>query len=65
MIDYCLPLQMKSFGPNFFKFSCMGKKVPFWQLFRKADMALFNLCMKIKKKLGQMILIEVVNNSQL
>jgi hypothetical protein len=25
----------------------MGKKVPFWQFFRKADMALFNLCMKI------------------
>jgi hypothetical protein len=30
----------------------MGKKVPFWQFFKKADMALFNLCMKIKKKIG-------------
>ena len=25
----------------------MGKKVAFWQFFRKADMALFNLCMKM------------------
>ena len=36
--------------------SCMGKK---------ADMALFNLCMEIKKCLGQMYSFEVVNNSQL
>ena len=43
----------------------MGKKVPFWQFFRKADMALFNPCMKIKKKLGQMYSFEVVNNSPL
>jgi hypothetical protein len=43
----------------------MGKKVPFWQFFRKADMALFNLCMKIKKNWGQMISFEVVNNCQL
>ena len=45
--------------------SCMRKKVPFWQFFRKADMALFNPCMKIKKILGQMYLFEVVNNSPL
>jgi hypothetical protein len=43
----------------------MGKKVPFWQFFRKVDMALFNLWMKIKNFLGQMILFEVVKNSQL
>jgi hypothetical protein len=43
----------------------MGKKVPFWQFFRKAVMALFNLCMKIKKKMDQMISFEVANNSQL
>ena len=43
----------------------MGKKVPFWQFFRKADMALFNLCMKILKQLNQMITFQVVNNSQL
>ena len=41
-----------------------GKKVPFWQFFRKADMAPFNLCMKIKKRLVQMISFEVVKNSQ-
>ena len=60
LMDYCLLHQMNTFGPK-----CMGKKVPIWQFFRKADMALFNLCMKIKKKLGQMISFEVVNNSQL
>ena len=38
-----IALQMKSFGPKI----TTGKKVPFWQFFRKADMALFNLCMKI------------------
>jgi hypothetical protein len=26
----------------------MGKKVPFWQFFRKADMELLNLGLKIK-----------------
>ena len=45
--------------------SCMGKKVPFWQLFREADMALFYLCMKIKFWEGQMYSFEVLNNSQL
>jgi hypothetical protein len=34
------------FGPQKIQISCMGKKVPFWQFFRKADMALFDLCMK-------------------
>ena len=29
-----LALQIKSFGPKIFWFSCMGKKVPFWQFFR-------------------------------
>ena len=28
--------------------------MPFWQFFRKADMALFNLCTKIKNYGGQM-----------
>ena len=32
----------------------MRKKMPFWQFFRKADMALFNLCTKIKYFGGQM-----------
>ena len=31
----------------FFNFHAWVKKMPFWQFFRKADMALFNLCMKI------------------
>ena len=29
-----LALHIKSFGPKNFWFSCMGKKVPFWQFFR-------------------------------
>ena len=40
IMDYCLPYQKNTFGPNFFWFSCMGQKVPFWQFFRTADMAL-------------------------
>ena len=55
----------RSFAPKKFNFSCMGKKVPFWQFFRQADMALFNLCMKIKIFMGQMTSPEVVTNSQL
>ena len=51
--------------PQKIQISCMGKKVPFWQFFRKADMALFNLCMKIKIFSGQMISFAVVKNSQL
>ena len=34
IMDYCLLHQMNTFGPKFFWFSCMGKKVPFWQFFR-------------------------------
>ena len=63
MIEYSLTLQIKSFGRK--KISCMGKKVPFWQFFRKADMALFNICMKNKKDLGQITSFEVVKNNQL
>ena len=63
IIYFSLPLQMKSFGPKNFQFSCMGKKVPIWQFFRNADMVLFNLCMKIKHFLGKMYSFEVVNNS--
>ena len=33
-MDYCLLHQMNTFGPIFFWFSCMGKKLPFWQFFR-------------------------------
>ena len=32
--EYCLRLKMNAFGPKKFWFSCMGKKVPFWQFFR-------------------------------
>ena len=64
-MDYCFPLKMNTFGPKKFRFSCMGKKVPFWQFFRKADMALFNPCMKIKNSLDQMYSFDVVNNSPL
>ena len=40
IIDYSLPLQMKSYGPKNFWFPCMGNKWPFWQFFRKADMGI-------------------------
>ena len=39
---------MKSFGPKKIQIPCTDQKVPFWQFFRKADLALFNLCMKIE-----------------
>ena len=35
--------------------------MPFWQFFRKADMELFNPCMKIKKNLGQIDSFDVVH----
>ena len=33
--------QIKAFGPKFFWFSCMGKKVPFWQYFKILSMCLY------------------------
>ena len=37
-----LALQIKAFGPKKILFSCMGKKVPFWQLLK-----ILNLCYAI------------------
>ena len=34
IIDYCLLHQMNTFGAKYFWFSCMGKKVPFWQFLK-------------------------------
>ena len=33
-MDYCLLHQMNTFGPKCFWFSCMGKKVPFWEFLK-------------------------------
>jgi hypothetical protein len=49
--------------PKKFLIFMHGLKVPFWQFFRKADIALFNPCMKIKKIWGKMYSFEVINNS--
>ena len=35
------------------RISCKGSKVPFWQFFNFAKMALLNPCMKFKKISGQ------------
>ena len=40
--------QKKSFGQFFILNSCTGSKVPFWQFFHSAKMALLNPCMKFK-----------------
>ena len=45
--------QKKSFGQKFFWISCTGSKVPFWQFFHSAKMALLNPCMKFKIFFGQ------------
>ena len=45
--------QKRSFGRNFFWISCTGSKMPFWQFFHSAKMALLNPCMKFKKKFDQ------------
>ena len=42
--------QKKSFGQKKFWISCTGSKVPFWQFFHSAKMALLNLCMKFCPK---------------
>ena len=52
----------KIYIPTIFPHIVAAATILFWNF---SDMALFNLCMKIKKKLGQMISFEVVNNSQI
>ena len=44
---FIMPLK-KSFGKKFFWISCTSAKVPFWQFFHFAKMALLNPCMKFK-----------------
>ena len=46
-------LQKKSFGQNNFWISYTGSKVPLWQFFNFAKMALLNPCMKFKNFFGQ------------
>ena len=45
--------QKNTFGQKKFQISCTGSKVPFWQFFNFAKMALLNLCMKFKNFFGQ------------
>ena len=45
--------QKKSFDQKKIWISRTGSKVPFWQFFHFAKMALLNPCMKFKKKFGQ------------
>ena len=40
--------------------SCPGSKVPFWQFFHSAKMALLNPCMKLKFFFGQMTSFEAL-----
>ena len=43
-----LMLQKNAFGQKKIWISCTGSKVPFWQNWKIAKMALLNLCMKFK-----------------
>ena len=44
-----LALQIKAFVPKKFWFSCMGKKVPFWQFFRKCHLVtLSKICLQLR-----------------
>ena len=45
-------LQKKSFDQKIFWISCTNSKVPFWQNWKIAKMALLNPCMKFKKFFG-------------
>ena len=53
LIAIFIMLQKNTFGQKNFWISCTGSKVPFWQFFNFAKMALLNLCMKFKKFFGQ------------
>ena len=46
-------LQKNAFGQKIFWISCTGSKVPFWQKWKIAKMALLNPCMKFKFFFGQ------------
>ena len=48
LIAIFIMLQKNIFGQKNFWISCTGSKVPFWQFFNFAKMALLNLCMKFK-----------------
>ena len=50
--------QKKSFCQKKIRISCMGSKVPFWQFFNFAKVALLNLCMKFEIFLAKSILLK-------
>ena len=47
LIPIFIMLQKNAFGQNFFWFSCIGSKVPFWQFFN-FKVALLKPCMKFE-----------------
>ena len=53
LIPIFIMLQKNAFGQKKFWISCTGSKVPFWQKWKIAKMALLNPCMKFKKFFGQ------------
>ena len=53
LIAIFIMLQKNAFGQNVFQILCTGSKVPFWQFFNFAKMALLKLCMKFKISFGQ------------
>ena len=56
-------LQKKTFGQETFWISYMGSKVPFWQKWKIAKMALLNPCMKFKIFLAKSILLKHYENA--
>ena len=46
-------LQKNAFGQKKFRISCTGSKVPLWQNWKIAKMALLHPCMKFKNFFGQ------------
>ena len=48
LVPIFIMLQKNAFGRKIFWISCTGSKVPFWQFFIFAKMALLNPCMKFK-----------------
>jgi hypothetical protein len=55
-------LQKNAFGQKIFLNSCTGSKVPFWQFFNFAKMALLNPCMKLIIFLAKSIVLKQHEN---
>ena len=64
LIAIFIMLQKNTFDQKKFWISCMGSKVPFWQKWKIAKMALLNPCIKFKIFLNKSILLKHYENGK-